>query len=249
MRIVLINGSPKVNGSASGILLEDFRKKVTEAGYPGKKNGEAAGAAAETDTEAETGRTVFSQIEIAETGLHTASVSGEAMKELDCADVWVFAYPLYVDGIPSQLLSCLVQLEKTPVFNRKKVVYGIVNCGFYEGIQAETALAVLENWCKKAGHSWGGGIGVGGGGALAMLPDMAPGRGPKAQIDKALTALAERCRAGTVMEKGARENIYVSVAMPRTLYKMAGQLGWRQMIKKNGGKTKDLSKRWEQEAE
>ena len=50
------------------------------------------------------------------------------------------------------------------------------------------------------------------------------------------------------MEKEARENIYVSVAMPRTLYKMAGQLGWRQMIKKNGGKTKDLSKRWEQEA-
>lgn len=170
------------------------------------------------------------------------------MKELDGADVWVFAYPLYVDGIPSQLLSCLVQLEKTPVSNRKKVVYGIVNCGFYEGIQAETALAVLENWCKKAGHSWGGGIGVGGGGALAMLPDMAPGRGPKAQIDKALTVLAERCRAGTVMEKEARKNIYVSVAMPRTLYKMAGQLGWRKMIKNNGGKTKDLSKRWEQEA-
>ena len=32
----------------------------------------------------------------------------------------------------------------------------------------------------------------------------------------------------------------VSIAFPRFLYKMAAQLGWRQMIKENGGKVKDL---------
>ncbi len=107
MRIVLINGSPKVNGSASGILLEDFRKKVTEAGYPGKKNGEAAGEAAETDTEAETGRTVFSQTEIAETGLHTASVSGEAMKELDGAYLGICISALCGrDSVTAPVMPC-----------------------------------------------------------------------------------------------------------------------------------------------
>ena len=39
-----------------------------------------------------------------------------------------------------------------------------------------------------------------------------------------------------------QEDRYVSVAFPRFLYKMAGQMGWRQMIKANGGKAKDLGR-------
>ena len=49
-----------------------------------------------------------------------------------------------------------------------------------------------------------------------------------------------------ILKKQVRENIYVSVAFPRFLYKMGTQTGWRQMIKANGGKVKDLKKCWEQ---
>ncbi len=130
-----------------------------------------------------------------------------------------------------------VRVEKD---NPQIHVYGIVNCGFYEGIQAEYSLKILQNWCLKTGFIWSGGIGVGGGGGLAMMPKMEPGYGPKAPIDKALVELSN-----VILKKQVRENIYVSVAFPRFLYKMGAQIGWRQMIKANGGKVKDLKKCWD----
>lgn len=207
MRIALINGSPKVNNSASGTLLEDLK------GYLGEK------------------------AEVVDFGFHATTISKEVVEELAKTDVWVFAYPLYVDGIPGHLLSCLIQLEEACLQNSQIHIYGIVNCGFYEGVQAEFALKLLQNWSAKAGFVWGGGVGVGGGGGFAMMPKLEPGQGPKAPIDKALEILAD-----TILKKEVRENNYVSVAFPRFLYKMGAQMGWRQMIKANGGKVKDLGK-------
>ena len=210
MRIALINGSPKVNNSASSTLLEDIK------GYGGENT------------------------EVIRLGFHSPTISQEVIEELEKTDIWVFSYPLYVDGIPGHLLSCLVQLEEVRIHNPQIHVYGIVNCGFYEGIQAEYSLKILQNWCLKTGFIWSGGIGVGGGGGLAMMPKMEPGYGPKAPIDKALVELSN-----VILKKQVRENIYVSVAFPRFLYKMGAQIGWRQMIKANGGKVKDLKKCWD----
>lgn len=207
MRISLINGSPKVNNSASGTLLEDL------VGYLGEN------------------------AEIVNFGFHSPTISKEVIEELAKAEAWVFSCPLYVDGIPGHLLSCLIQLEEAHIHNPRIHIYGIVNCGFYEGIQAEFALKLLQNWCLKTGFIWGGGIGVGGGGGLAMMPKLESGHGPRAPIEKALAELSD-----IILKKEVRKNNYVSVAFPRFLYKMGAQLGWRQMIKENGGKVKDLRK-------
>ncbi len=207
MRIVLIDGSPKVNNSTSGVLLEDLKGYWSE------------------------------DAELVNFGFHSASISKESIEELSKADAWVFAYPLYIDGIPGHLLSCLIQLEEAHIQNRQIHIYGIVNCGFYEGIQAKLALRLLQNWSIKAGFIWSGGIGVGGGGGLAMMPKVEPGHGPKAPIDKALATFLE-----IILQKKVQENMYVSVAFPRFLYKMGAQISWRQMIKANGGKSKDLGK-------
>lgn len=207
MRIALINGSPKINGSASSSLLHDLKRFFSE------------------------------KAELTEIGLHEGTVLKKAAQDLMDADIWVFSCPLYVDGIPGHLLSCLMQLEKTCGQSGEKSVYGIVNCGFYEGIQAECALRILQNWCVKAGFIWGGGIGVGGGG-LAQMPAIEGGHGPKAPVEKALELMAEK-----VLKKETQENRYVSAAFPRYLYKMAAQTGWRQMIRANGGRAKDLGKR------
>lgn len=169
--------------------------------------------------------------EAVEIFLHKDSVPEESLEMLRQADVWVIACPLYVDGIPSHLLSCLMQLEQME--KPGLLVYGIVNCGFYEGVQAKTALQILENWCHKANFVWGGGIGVGGGGGFSRMPDP-----PKAPVKQVLSKLAEK-----ISRREVQENVYVSIAFPRLLYKLAAQTGWRQMIKANGGQAKDLNNR------
>ncbi len=215
MKIALINGSPKTKASASKSLLDDLKHYFPE------------------------------QTQITEFAFHTPELSPDTIQELYKADAWIFSFPLYVDGIPGQLLSCLVQLDetiqqgKTAEADLKQIrIYGIVNCGFYEGIQAEYALQILQNWCNKTGYLWGGGIGVGGGGGLAQMPNTESGHGPREPINHALSLLSEK-----ILTSDTTENSYVSVAFPRHLYKMAAQFGWRQLIRANGGKAKDLGKK------
>lgn len=208
MRIAFINGSPKRRNSASQVLLDDLKVCVS------------------------------TKHEIVNIKLHTSVVSDETLEQLNSMDALVFAFPLYVDGVPAHLLSCLIQIEKSNIKNKNIQIYGIVNCGFYEGKQADQAMRVLKNWCAKAGFVWGTGVGVGGGGSLAMMAGLKFGTGPKAPIDKTLGVLAEK-----MVTKQSCEDLYTSVGFPRFLYILAAHSGWRQMIKANGGKKKDLGKR------
>lgn len=207
MNIMLINGSPKQKDSTSGVLLEKVKHSIR------------------------------GRARIIEVSLHTKELPINFTEIWKQQDVCIIAFPLYVDAIPGHLLSCLTQIEKIILqANSQIVVYGIVNNGFYEGIQAEIALQILENWCIHAGLLWNGGIGIGGGGAIASLPRSG---GPLTPVNTAIEALSEN-----VLTKKAKENCYVNMGMPRFLYKIVAQLGWRQMICAKGGRPKDLGKTW-----
>lgn len=210
MTALLINGSPKSRDTASGVLLGDLKARLPEG------------------------------VSTRELSLRTAALSGEALEQFRQAGAWVFAFPLYVDSLPSHLLSCLVELERSLSGTPGKTVYALVNCGFYEGIQTAPAMEVMANWCARTGFVWGGGIGVGGGGALTELPDTE--KGPKAPVYHALAILGER-----IAGQGTGENLFCSIAFPRFLYQMAAQMGWRKKIKANGGRTTDLALRPEKE--
>jgi len=208
MTVALINASPKIKGSASGILLNDLKACL--------------GA----------------KVDIEEICLRTSKITAEIIEKLKKADTWVVAFPLYVDTLPSHLIACLKQLEKMTWKNKNLNVYGIANCGFYEGNQAEPALNVLKNWCAKAGCAYKGSLGIGGGGAIAVSENMSGQVGLRANIFKAMKKFAER-----IVKKEGETNKYATVAFPRFIYKIAAQNSWRKMIKKNGGTKKDLARR------
>ena len=117
-------------------------------------------------------------------GVQKLTVKGEKVKEnlrnkedhkriLDSfqdGDAVVFCLPLYVDGVPSHVLSFLKEMEELCCKKHLKLnVYVIANNGFIEGVQSEALLQIFRNFCARSGLVWGGGIGVGGGVMLNVM--------------------------------------------------------------------------------
>ena len=175
-------------------------------------------------------------------GLHSEHLSDDHACRFAGTDQWVFFFPLYVDALPSHLLSCLVDLKAAAPALGPATVYGVVNCGFFEGEQTRFALEVLANWSAAAGLAYGGGLGIGGGGAVRSLPVKTSG--PLGPVVRQLKELAGRLRE----PDGRAETAYANLAFPRALYKAAGEADWRHQIRQNGGRRRDLWNRPDAEA-
>ena len=119
-----------------------------------------------------------------------------------------------------------------------KKVYVILNNGFFEGKQNRLAVENMEHWCNRVGFTMAQGIGIGGGGMLSGIEGVPYGKGPKARIGKALEAMATNILSG----QGA-DFTFMEPNFPGVAYKLAAEIGWRQGIRKNGLKTKDLGRR------
>ena len=86
------------------------------------------------------------------------------LTELNDAQAVVFCLPLYVDGIPSHVLRFMEEMETYCKKNRLHLsLYCIANNGFIEGRQNEPLMQSFEHFCSRAGLTWGGGAGIGGG--------------------------------------------------------------------------------------
>lgn len=102
--------------------------------------------------------------------LRNRSDHSKIIRELHDADAVVFCLPLYVDGIPSHVLSFMKELEGFLKENKLNLrVYALSNCGFIEGRQCCALMKIFENFCARTGLVWGGGIGVGGGVMMNIL--------------------------------------------------------------------------------
>ncbi|MBS7006830.1 NAD(P)H-dependent oxidoreductase [Anaerostipes sp.] len=211
MKIAGINGSPKYSGSSSGLILRELKDALS--GH-----------------------------EFTEISVHSPEITEELKTQLlDCGAV-VFAFPLYVDSIPSHLIEVLQQMEKMwKDAHSDKMVYAVVNCGFYEGSQNRIALNMMKCWCRKAGLSWGQGLGIGGGGMIPMIADIPEGKGIKKEFSRGILEIAENIAGGH-----RAEDRFISPGIPRIMYKLAGQMGWRKQIRKNGLPVKELSRKLSQ---
>ena len=96
--------------------------------------------------------------------LRTPADHDRILEQLRDADAVVFCLPLYVDGIPSHVLRFMKAMEAYCRENGLHLsVYCVANNGFIEGRQNEPLMQIFEHFCARAGLSWGGGVGIGGG--------------------------------------------------------------------------------------
>ena len=102
-------------------------------------------------------------------------------------------------------------------------IYGIVNCGFYEGKQNRQALKILRNFTNHIEKlRYGGGIGIGTGpfiGNSSSIPWQAK---IKSSIKEVLDKIIDVINSGESMGK----DLYAEANMNKVLYMQAGNFGW-----------------------
>ena len=158
--------------------------------------------------------------------------------EIYNSDVLIFLFPLYVDGIPSNLLKLLVEFEKEKVIKSGSKIYCVVNNGFYEGKQNFLALLHMKNWCKKVKAKWGQGIGIGSGELLPYLKNLKLGQGPLRNLEKTLNILSRN-----ILTLNSDKNIYINPNWPKSLYFIQGSFSWILKARKNNIKIRELFKK------
>lgn len=208
MKIMMIDGSPKVSKSNSEYflnILSDFIESKDIVKYKLSKK---------VDYE-------------------------DIIKEINTIDTLVFAFPLYVDSLPSHVLEFLIMLEENFKDNLKGVnVYVIANCGFYEGKQNKIVLNIMKCWCKKMNIKWAQGIGIGAGEMMGGLRNVPMGKGPNTNLGLALDNLAKN-----INENKSGDDIFTTPSMfPRFAFRFAANRFWISKANRNGLKKRDLNK-------
>ena len=160
----------------------------------------------------------------------------ELVEILSSAGKIVLGFPLYVDGVPSQMLKIMEKLEKTNPQTGVKI-YSVINMGFYESSQIKNALKQIKNWCRKSGYEYCGGVAIGAGEMVGQFTKTPKGsKNPGKNAFDGLDRLSE-----TINEAAKLEDIYAdSYLFPRALYMHAANFGWPASGKQNGLKKKDL---------
>ena len=112
----------------------------------------------------------------------------------------------------------------------------IVNCGFPESSQNETALRICQQFAREAGFEWAGGLALGAGQSINGRPLADLGgmvRNIAAALDLAAGALAE---GGSVL--GEAVTAMASPMMPAWTYSLFGGIGWRLQARQHGAQRK-----------
>ncbi|MBN1178986.1 MAG: NAD(P)H-dependent oxidoreductase [Anaerolineae bacterium] len=151
------------------------------------------------------------------------------------ADVVVLAFPLYVDCLPALVTKTLEQLATSRRAGTPKAgqrLLAIVNCGFPETSQNETALAICHQFAREARFEWAGGLAMGAGAAIDGLPLEERG-GMVRHVIAALDAAAAALAAGTPVPQ---ETVALMgrPLMPSWTYSLFGGIGWRMQARRHG---------------
>ncbi|WP_238883771.1 flavodoxin [Clostridium sp. YIM B02551] len=151
-------------------------------------------------------------------------------EELASSDILVITFPLYVDSLPSTVVEFLVNLEEQAKIIKKSVkVYGVVNCGFFEGIQNRYALKILEHFCKKVGYEWRFGVGIGAGEFMRGTKDIIPFN---SEMKKdAYNAFLEVSEDIVSNSNKSKDNFFISPKIPREMFFSEGQKNWVEAAK------------------
>jgi len=155
------------------------------------------------------------------------------LKELDDADLLVMAFPLYVDSLPAMNIRLMgIIADRSTDSDERKGFVAMINSGFPEAGQNETALAICHQFSLEANMEWLGGLAMGGGMAIGGRPLKDLG-GMARNIVKALDTAASDLARGKRVSVQARWRMGLPIA-PKFLFIRMGNRMWKKLAKENG---------------
>lgn len=205
-KIVFLNGSPKKKRSMSDKFLKSVEDNLK-------------------------GRTESEKLY-----LYENDFSEGFFENLCGADAVVVATPLYVDCLPSRVLEFMSSYRD---FFRERDVkraefYFIINCGFLEYSQNDTAIKILKRFAETNGFIFIGGVSIGSGAMILQS-------GKKPTLETLLEDMTEEISKSYTFEDMPAEKIRkIKVDMPRFLFKAKSDKMWIEAGAKKGLRRKDL---------
>lgn len=150
--------------------------------------------------------------------------------DIRSADLIILSFPLYADGIPARLTAVLKDIATADV--GPKFCAALVQCGFIESFQNDTAIEMCRLFARDAGFTWLGGLGRGGGGMLDGKPmEQAPA--PLAETRRALNNAAGSLAQGMPIPEEAGKAFRAQL-LPRWIYAAVANLGFLMQSIGNG---------------
>ena len=157
--------------------------------------------------------------------VHTAVRSAEGIEDalaaIARADIVLLFAPLYVDSFAAPVIALLETIAARRVGAGRVRLFSLVQCGFPEGAQNETALAILERFAAEADWEWLGGLAFGGGANRTPLPR------------QALDLVARAIAAGEPVPDEAFALIDRN-PIPAWLYRIVGNWMWQREARRFG---------------
>ena len=165
--------------------------------------------------------------------------TNELCSALESAEKIVLCTPLYVDGLPAQVIRFMEDAEKH-LSRIPRKVYVLANMGLYESSQMVNLFGTVKQWCGKMNQDYCGGLGISAGELIGTLMDFIPFRhGPSRNASAGMKKLSDAVRRGTGLEVISAEPF----CFPRFLYIMIANLNWNRTARINGIKPADLYRR------
>ena len=154
---------------------------------------------------------------------------------LDESRAIVLCVPLYVDGLPSQVIKLMERMENSRTGSKR--IYLLANMGLYESKQLDNLFGAVRQWCKKMGYEYCGGLGVSAGELMGTLMEVIPfSRGTTKKASKGMDMLVRAIDSAEAMK-----DIYAEpFAFPRRLYIWIANTNWNRTSRKNGIRPKDM---------
>ncbi len=156
--------------------------------------------------------------------------------ELEKTETIVLCMPLYVDGLPAQVIR-LMETFRKEYRGGKAWIYLLANMGLYESKQLRNLFEAVKQWCSEMDFEYCGGLGISAGELVGTLIGQKPfDKSSNKKVIEGIERLAKAINHEVKMEDVFAEPHH----FPRWLYIAIANTNWNRLAKKAGIKPKDL---------